>query len=107
MGAIYPQSFALRWGEWNAIHLRDLALIGRYRELARTTVSEHNLTDLLLDDGLDNKTPYDLLAKIFEYYDAAIFAMGGLLSGHTLKHLVAALAPLALLAALRRRNHDR
>jgi hypothetical protein len=31
-----------------------------------------------------------VLAKIFEVADAQIFAMGGIVSGHTLKHLVAA-----------------
>jgi hypothetical protein len=36
------------------------------------------------------------LAKLAEVSDAALFAMGGLLSGHTLKHLAAALA-IALL----------
>jgi len=31
-------------------------------------------------------------AKIFEVLDGRIFAMGGVMSGHTLKHLMAALA---------------
>lgn len=31
-------------------------------------------------------------AKLFEYFDAGLFAAGGLLSGHSLKHLAAALA---------------
>jgi len=33
-----------------------------------------------------------LLAKIAEYFDAAIFSASGILSGHSLKHLLAALA---------------
>jgi hypothetical protein len=41
-----------------------------------------------------------LLAKLLELGDAAIFAVGGILSGHTLKHLVAALAMAMLLRAL-------
>ena len=32
-----------------------------------------------------------VLAKVFEYFDRAIFNFGGILSGHTLKHLSAAL----------------
>lgn len=31
-------------------------------------------------------------AKLFEYFDAGLYAAGGLLSGHSLKHLAAALA---------------
>ena len=38
-----------------------------------------------------------LLAKLFEYYDLTIFSFGSLLSGHTLKHLAAAGAGLAIL----------
>jgi hypothetical protein len=42
------------------------------------------------------------LAKIAEVYDAELFAMfGGAVSGHTIKHLVAALAPVAVIAMLR------
>src|SRR5215471_19809049 len=37
------------------------------------------------------------LAKLFEYYDAAIYSFGSLLSGHTLKHLAAAAACFAIL----------
>ena len=37
------------------------------------------------------------LAKLFEYYDAAIFSAGSILSGHTLKHLAAAAAGFAIL----------
>jgi Ceramidase len=37
------------------------------------------------------------LAKVFEFTDAAIYSAGNLLSGHTLKHLAAAAACLALL----------
>ena len=44
------------------------------------------------------------VAKVFENFDAAVFGMGGWASGHTLKHVVASLAPLALLFELRRRN---
>jgi hypothetical protein len=33
-----------------------------------------------------------LLAKVAEYFDGAIYALGGFVSGHSLKHLLAALA---------------
>lgn len=45
-----------------------------------------------------------LLAKIFETYDEPIFHFTGQLSGHTLKHLLAALAPLIFLLGLFKRN---
>jgi Ceramidase len=37
------------------------------------------------------------LAKLFEFYDGAIFSVGAILSGHTLKHLAAAAACFAIL----------
>jgi hypothetical protein len=37
------------------------------------------------------------LAKLFEYYDHKVYSFGGILSGHTLKHLAAASACLAIL----------
>jgi hypothetical protein len=37
------------------------------------------------------------LAKVFEFSDHAIFSVGYLLSGHTLKHLTAAAACFAIL----------
>ena len=45
-----------------------------------------------------------ILAKVFENFDAAVFGVGNWVSGHTLKHLVASFAPLALLSALSLRN---
>ena len=44
-------------------------------------------------------------AKIVEYYDAPIYAAAGLMSGHALKHVLAALAGASLLLGLYRR-HD-
>jgi hypothetical protein len=41
-----------------------------------------------------------VLAKLVELGDAAIFGLGGVISGHTLKHLVAAAAMTVLLQAL-------
>ena len=41
-----------------------------------------------------------LLAKVFEYFDAAIFAAGQIVSGHTLKHLFASLTAATLLYTL-------
>jgi len=49
------------------------------------------------------------LAKLFEYFDFAVFEFGGLISGHSVKHIVAALAPLVVLYGLdtrRLRNAD-
>jgi hypothetical protein len=37
------------------------------------------------------------LAKLFEFYDGAIYSAGSILSGHTLKHLAAAAACVAIL----------
>lgn len=45
-----------------------------------------------------------VLAKIFELYDAQIFALGGIVSGHTLKHLVAAAATYCILRMLKTRR---
>lgn len=42
-------------------------------------------------------------AKLFEHFDAGIYAALGV-SGHTLKHLASALAPAILIAALLRRR---
>jgi ceramidase len=44
------------------------------------------------------------LAKLFEFYDRAIYSAGGILSGHTLKHLVAAAACGALLRYFQKRQ---
>ncbi len=44
------------------------------------------------------------LSKITEFLDAAIFAAGGIVSGHSLKHLFAAAATATLLYALMQRN---
>jgi hypothetical protein len=41
-----------------------------------------------------------VLAKVFEHFDAAVFAFGQLLSGHTIKHLFAAMTPATMLYAL-------
>ena len=45
-----------------------------------------------------------LLAKLFERLDRPIFALGGLVSGHTLKHLTAALSMYWILRMLRARR---
>jgi hypothetical protein len=45
------------------------------------------------------------LAKLFEFYDSAIYsASGAILSGHTLKHLAAAAACGALLRYFQKRK---
>jgi len=38
-----------------------------------------------------------LLAKLFEYFDAAVYSFGNVVSGHTLKHIAAAAACFAIL----------
>ena len=45
-----------------------------------------------------------VLAKILEHFDEYIFATGGMLSGHTLKHFAASMAPLVLISALWKRR---
>jgi len=45
-----------------------------------------------------------VLAKFLEYGDAAILSLGGIVSGHTLKHLTAAFGMYVLLLAVRRRR---
>jgi len=49
-----------------------------------------------------------VLAKIFEHFDAEIYNADMLISGHTLKHLFASMAPATMLYALtvRRRRHS-
>jgi hypothetical protein len=44
------------------------------------------------------------LAKLFEFYDGAIYSAGAILSGHTLKHLAAAAACVAILRYFRKRQ---
>jgi hypothetical protein len=47
-----------------------------------------------------------VLAKIAEFFDAAIFDFGQLFSGHSLKHLFAAAAPAILLLALSKNSGE-
>jgi hypothetical protein len=45
-----------------------------------------------------------IAAKVAEYYDHAVFvSTGALISGHSLKHLLAALAPFLVYVMLKRR----
>jgi hypothetical protein len=44
------------------------------------------------------------LSKLFEYFDAAVFEFGGLISGHSVKHIVAAMAPFVFLYGLDNRR---
>jgi hypothetical protein len=44
------------------------------------------------------------LAKLFEFYDSAIYSAGTILSGHTLKHFAAAAACGALLRYFQKRQ---
>lgn len=45
-----------------------------------------------------------VLAKLLEYFDVSVFALGNILSGHTLKHLAAAAAGLTLCRMLAQRR---
>lgn len=45
-----------------------------------------------------------LAAKVAEFFDADVYAIGNVVSGHTLKHLLASLAPVSLLYALMARR---
>jgi Ceramidase len=44
------------------------------------------------------------LAKLFEFYDRAIYSFGSILSGHTLKHIAAAAACFAILRYFQKRK---
>jgi len=44
-------------------------------------------------------------AKLLEYFDGPIYAAGQLISGHTLKHVFASLAPAIILYGLMRRRY--
>jgi hypothetical protein len=44
------------------------------------------------------------LAKLFEFYDRAIYSFGSILSGHTLKHIAAAAACFAILRYFQKRQ---
>ena len=46
----------------------------------------------------------NLAAKIFELLDVPIYQLGGIVSGHTLKHLSASLGFIALVMLVRRRR---
>jgi hypothetical protein len=47
-----------------------------------------------------------VLAKLLEHFDDRIYAITGALSGHTLKHFAAALAPVVLIRALLGRREE-
>jgi hypothetical protein len=49
----------------------------------------------------------NVAAKLFELFDKPIFALGGIVSGHTLKHLSAGLAFLPLAFLIRRIGQER
>ena len=45
-----------------------------------------------------------VLSKLFEHFDELVYEAGGLISGHSLKHVAAAIAPLVLLIGFTRRR---
>ena len=46
-----------------------------------------------------------IAAKLLEFFDGAVFTAGGIVSGHSLKHVFAAMAPASLLYGLRERRY--
>ncbi len=48
---------------------------------------------------------YYVLAKLFEFIDSELYAAGGVISGHSLKHVFAAMASATVLFALMKRRH--
>ncbi|MCP4301980.1 MAG: alkaline phytoceramidase [Gammaproteobacteria bacterium] len=46
-----------------------------------------------------------IAAKVFEFYDGEVYSIGHVVSGHSVKHLFAALAPAILLYGLMRRRY--
>jgi hypothetical protein len=46
-----------------------------------------------------------VLAKVFEQLDDVIFSVGGFVSGHSIKHVVASLVPLVLINGIRQRHY--
>ena len=46
-----------------------------------------------------------VLAKLFEFIDSGLYAAGGIISGHSLKHIFAAMAAATVLFALMQRRH--
>jgi hypothetical protein len=47
-----------------------------------------------------------VLAKVFEYYDSELYSFGHILSGHSLKHLAASLAPASVVYGLMQRRES-
>jgi len=85
---------------------------GDLRLYALIVVAPLALIPVLLvarDRGHDMTGPMWLLsisylsAKVFEHFDAEVYAFGNVISGHGLKHLAAAMVPIALLYVLRNR----
>jgi hypothetical protein len=57
--------------------------------------------DLPVEDGCSY-----IVSKLAEYYDAKIYAVTGFLSGHSIKHIIAAGGTLFIYLALRNRQTD-
>ena len=45
-----------------------------------------------------------LLAKLFEQFDAMVFDLGRVFSGHSIKHLAASVAPWMLIVGMKNRK---
>jgi hypothetical protein len=44
------------------------------------------------------------LAKVFEQLDGRVYNLGELLSGHSIKHIIAAIGPLVLIDGINKRR---
>lgn len=65
--AIYPQRFTDRWSDWNDFLLSDIHLISEFKRLDNQVGDEYTLSDLLGTKEAYVKTPYEMLAGIFDW----------------------------------------
>jgi hypothetical protein len=96
----------VQWGISEQHGQGDLRWYALYQGLVMIFAAEL----LLMFPSLGNSTrPFviaalaNLAAKIFELLDAPIYQLGGIVSGHTLKHLSASLGFIPLVLLVRRR----
>jgi hypothetical protein len=85
---------------WYALYQGLVMIVGAI--LLLLFASRNGLTQVFVIAVAGN-----VLAKLFELLDKPIFALGGIASGHTLKHLSAGLAFLPLAFFVRRLGRER
>jgi hypothetical protein len=85
----------LKWW-WGTVEIYPVLLLAVVNLLFRAE-ARHRRTVLLVIGCL-------ALAQVFDTEDAAIFKLGHIISGHTLKHFAGAAAGLAFLRSERARN---